>query len=301
RLVDRVGKGIRSAPRDALLAAAVPSDVRGRAFGFHRAADHLGAVLGPLVAFVLLQGAGLPLRTVFLLAAVPAALAMATLVLGVRERTPPAELVAMASAGEAATRAPSGRAPLGRSFATVLTAVLVFTLGNSTDAFLVLRAAQLGVPVAQVPLLWAMLHVVKSAGSTPGGALADRVGRRPPILAGWAVHALVYLGFARASAPWHAWALFAAYGMVAALAEGAEKALVADLVPADRRGAAFGWYHLAVGLGALPASLVFGVVWERAGAPAAFAMGAALAVGAGVVLALAPLRAAQQQREPGRE
>jgi MFS family permease len=237
---------------------------------------------------------------VFLLAAVPAALAMATLVLGVRER-PPAEGARPEPVGTAPAHAPSRGAPLGRSFATVLAAVLVFTLGNSTDAFLVLRAAQLGVPVAQVPLLWAMLHVVKSAGSTPGGALADRLGRRPPILAGWAVHALVYLGFARASAPWHVWALFATYGMVAALTEGAEKALVADLVPAERRGAAFGWYHLAVGLGALPASLAFGVVWERAGAPAAFAMGAALAVAAGAVLALAPLRAAQQQREPGRE
>jgi MFS family permease len=130
---------------------------------------------------------------------------------------------------------------------------------------------------------------VKSAGSTPGGALADRVGRRPPILAGWLVHALVYVGFARASAPWHAWALFAAYGLVAALTEGAQRALVADLVPAERRGGAFGWYHLAVGLGALPASVLFGVVWERAGAPAAFGLGAGLALAAAGVLALAPL------------
>jgi hypothetical protein len=154
RLVDRVGKGIRSAPRDALLAAAVPAAARGRAFGFHRAADHLGAVLGPLVAFALLQGAGVPLRTVFLLAAVPAALAMATLVLGVREGPPATDAhAAPEPPGGATAGAPAGArvasAPLGRRFVAVLAAVLVFTLASATDAFLVLRAAQLGVPVAR--------------------------------------------------------------------------------------------------------------------------------------------------------
>ena len=163
--------------------------------------------------------------------------------------------------------------------------------------------------MALVPVLWAMLHVVKSASSTPGGALSDRVGRRPPIVAGWALYAAVYLGFARASAPWHAWALFAVYGLFHGLTEGAEKALVADLVPAARRGAAFGWYNLAVGIGALPASLLFGAVWDRAGAPAAFAVGAALALAAALVLlvavpappvAVAADGAGQQQRAPGR-
>jgi MFS family permease len=301
RLVDRVGKGIRSSPRDALLAAAVAPEARGRAFGFHRAADHLGAVLGPLVAFALLRGAGVEVRTVFALAAVPAALAVAVLVFGVREE-PPAARPAVPVAP--ATSVPAGPA-LGRADATLdatlgatldapararrplvalLAAVTLFTLGNSADVFLILRATQLGVPVALVPLLWALLHVVKSASSTPGGALSDRVGRRPLIAAGWVVYAVVYLGFAAAGAAWHAWALFAAYGVVFGLTEGAEKALVADLAPAARRGAAFGWYNAAMGVAALPASLLFGVVWERYGAPAAFRMGAGLAGAALLVL-----------------
>ncbi len=296
RLADRVGKGIRSSPRDALLAAAVPPEARGRAFGFHRAADHLGAVLGPLAAFALLRGAGADVRTVFALAAVPAALAVAVLVFGVREAPP-------AARPRRAPPLPAGPGPLdadaaaGRPLVALLAAVTLFTLGNSTDAFLILRAAQLGVPVALVPLLWALLHVVKSASSTPGGALSDRVGRRPLIAAGWLVYAAVYLGFAAADAPWHAWALFAAYGVVFGLTEGAEKALVADLAPSARRGAAFGWYHGAVGAAALPASLLFGALWERYGAPAAFRAGAALAGAALLVLLVAvPRRAAGAAR-----
>jgi MFS family permease len=162
--------------------------------------------------------------------------------------------------------------------------VLLFTLGNSTDAFLLLRATQLGVATALLPVLWSVFHVVKSASSTPGGALSDRVGRTPLIVAGWLLFAAVYAGFARAGAAWHAWALFGLYGVMFGLTEGAEKALVADLAPAERRGAAFGWYNLAVGLGALPASLLFGVVWDRFGAPAAFFVGAGLALAATLLL-----------------
>jgi MFS family permease len=163
--------------------------------------------------------------------------------------------------------------------------LLVFTLGNSTDAFLLLRAADLGVATAMVPILWAMLHVVKSASSTPGGALSDRLGRRPLIIAGWLLYAAVYLAFGYATATWHAWALFAIYGMYFGLTEGVEKALVADIVPRERRGAAFGWYNLAIGLGALPASIIFGTIWEHAGARAAFEFGAAMALAAAVGIA----------------
>ena len=136
-------------------------------------------------------------------------------------------------------------------------------------------------------MLWAAFHVVKSASSTPGGALSDRVGRRPPIVAGWLLFAAVYLAFGRASEPWHAWALFGVYGLVFGLTEGTEKALVADLAPAARRGAAFGWYNLAIGLGALPASVLFGVVWDRLGAAAAFTVGASLALAAAAALLVA--------------
>lgn len=276
RLADRVGKGIRGAPRDALIADAVDPSQRGRAYGFHRAADHAGAVAGPLLAYALLTWGGVALRTVFLLAAIPAAAAMITLILGVRE-----------SRREVARR---GRGPtlerqgLDRRFWGYLGVLLLFTLGNSTDALLILRANELGVSVALVPILWAVLHVVKSAASTPGGILSDRFGRRPLIIGGWLVYAAVYLGFAVASTTWHAWGLFIAYGLYFGMTEGVEKALVADLVPSGVRGAAFGWYNLTIGLAALPASLIFGGLWQSYGAPVAFLTGAALALVAAIGL-----------------
>lgn len=278
RVSDRVGKGIRTSPRDALIADSVDPSIRGRAFGLHRAADHAGAVVGPLLAFAVLHwGAHVPLRTVFWLAAIPGVLAVLVLALGVREvpREPKGtgRLIDLAN-------------PMGGRFWAYLGVLLVFTLGNSTDAFLLLRASQLGVSAALIPILWAMLHVVKSASSTPGGALSDRVGRKPLILAGWTVYAVVYFLFGRASAEWQAWALFAVYGVYFGLTEGVEKALVADIVPADRRGAAYGWYNLAIGLGALPASVIFGAIWDRWGAATAFAFGALMAFVAALGLAV---------------
>jgi len=279
RVTDRIGKGIRTSPRDALIADSVDPSIRGRAFGFQRAADHAGAVVGPLLAFALLRWAGLALRTVFLLTAVPGALAVATLLLGVKE-------VPRSRSTEAGEKADL-KAPLGRRFWTYLGVLFLFTLGNSTDAFLLLRAGQLGVAAALVPILWAMLHVVKSLSSTPGGMLSDRVGRRPLILAGWLLYAAVYFAFGRAQTQWQAWALFAVYGIYFGLTEGVEKALVADLVAPDRRGAAFGWYNLAIGVGALPASLLFGALWDRWGSTVAFDFGALLALAAAIGMAVA--------------
>jgi len=281
RLSDRVGKGVRGAPRDALIAESVHPSIRGRAFGFHRSADHAGAVVGPLVAFALLKWEHIPLRTVFLLAAIPGLLSVLVLVLGVREtpRQGTAAVLAQPVSGS-----PLRAAGLGRPFWTFIASVLLFTLGNSTDAFLILRANQLGVSVALVPILWAALHVVKSAASIPGGALSDRFGRKPLILAGWAVYAAVYFAFGRATETWHAWALFLAYGMFFGLTEGTQAALIADLVGQARRGTAYGWYSLAIGIGALPASVLFGLVWDRVSPRAAFDLGAALALAAAVVL-----------------
>ncbi len=279
RLTDRVGKGIRTSPRDALIADSVDPALRGRAFGFHRAADHAGAVVGPLIAFALLRGLDVSLRTVFWLAAVPAVISVLVLVLAVRE-VPRREARTVTGVNLSGA--------LGRRFWAFLAVLLIFTLGNSTDAFLLLRASQLGVPTALLPVLWAMLHVVKSASSTPAGTLSDRVGRKPLLISGWALYALVYLGFAAAGAEWQAWALFAVYGIYFGLTEGVEKALVADLVPVLRRGAAFGWYNLAIGVGALPASLIFGAVWDRFGAPTAFALGASLASAAALAIAALP-------------
>lgn len=280
RLTDRVGKGIRTAPRDALLADSTPVAERGRAFGFHRAADHFGAVVGPLIAFALLA-LGLELRTVFWWAALPAALAVLAVWLLVRDVTP---------AGPAAPSVPRDRtapappAPLAPRFRRYVAIVALFTLGNSTDAFLLLRAGDLGVAAVWIPVIWAVHNAVKSASSTCGGTLSDRFGRRPLIVTGWALYALVYLGFAFASAPWHAWALFGLYGLFYGATEGPEKAFVADLVPAERRGAAFGWFHGAVGLTALPASIVFGALWDAFGPTTAFAFGAAVAALAAVLL-----------------
>lgn len=289
RLVDRVGKGIRGAPRDALLAASTPLEFRGRAFGFHRAADHAGAVVGPLIAVACLQWLGMPVRHVFWVAAIPGALAVMVAIAFVREpRVPSVGAPVVATPPTQAAGAGTVTA-LPRSFWLTMLPILVFTLGNSTDAFLLLRASQLGVPTALIPLVWVLLHLVKSASSTPAGALSDRVGRRPLIVAGWMLYAAVYAGFSLATDAWHAWALFGVYGAVFGLTEGTEKALVADLVPAMRRGTAFGWYQATVGVAALPASIAFGVVWDRYGSPAAFGMGAGFAVVAALIMSLVVL------------
>ena len=182
-------------------------------------------------------------------------------------------------------------APLGAPFWRYLAVLVLFTLGNSTDAFLLLRASQLGVSAPMIPLLWAALHVVKSATSIPAGAWSDRVGRRTLIATGWLWYALVYLGFAMATATWHAWALFIAYGLFFGLTEAVERALVADLVPAERRGTAFGWYNGVIGAAVLPASIVFGVLWDWRGSAFAFSVGAASAALASVALVMVRPRA----------
>jgi MFS family permease len=288
RISDRIGKGIRTSPRDALIADSVDPSIRGRAFGFHRSADHAGAVVGPLIAFALLRWSTVDLRHVFLWTAVPGALAVAALLFGVRETARAAPAAKPAAGVDLKVR-------LGRRFWAFLAVLFIFTLGNSTDAFLLLRATDLGVPSALVPILWAMLHVVKSAASTPGGALSDRIGRKPLLVAGWLIYAAVYLALGQARAAWQVWALFAVYGVYFGLTEGVEKALVADLVPAEKRGAAFGWYNLALGLGALPASLLFGLLWDKAGPATSFGFGATLALLAALGIALvAPARMKQK-------
>lgn len=283
RFTDRVGKGLRSAPRDALLAESVPAAVRGTAFGLHRAADHAGAVVGPLLASALLLLLPGQLRTVFLLALVPGLISLVVIGLRVREE-PRVAAAATSPPGVpllARVRA-AWRGPLGRYLAVLV----LFTLGNATDAFLLLRAQDLGVPIAAIPLLWGAHHVSKMLWSTPGGMLADRLGPRRAIVAGWLIYALTYGAFAVSTDAWHAWALFLLYGLFYGLTEAPEKALIAELAPADRRGAAFGAYHFALGVAALPASVIFGAVWTVYGAPAAFLLGAAIALSAALLLPL---------------
>lgn len=267
RFADRVGKGTRGAPRDALVADVTPADVRGRAFGFQRAMDHAGAVAGPLLASSLLL-AGLELRAVFLWAALPAVVCMLVLVLAVREQ-PRREGPPVARAGPAAS--------LG-AFHRYLALLALFTLGNSSDAFLLLRAQESGMGLAAVPLLWSFHHVVKAASSTWAGTLSDRFGRRATIVAGWGVYAVAYAGFAFATGPAAPWALFAVYALYHAATEGPERAFVADLAGPQARGRAFGLYHAVTGAMLLPSNLLTGWLWQSYGAPAALGLGAACAL-----------------------
>jgi len=286
RVLDRVGKGVRSAPRDALVAAVVPPEDRGRAFGFQRAMDHAGAMVGPLLASAAMLVTS-DLRVVFALAVIPAALAVATLVLGVREEARPA-------APAAVTATPGGASPLEPALLRYLGVLAVFTLGNSSDAFLLLRAQEAGIALAAIPALWALHHLVKAGVSTWGGALSDRVGRRRVILAGWGVYALAYAGFAVAVSPLAIVGLFAFYGLFHAFTEGTERALVADLAGEATRGRAFGLFHAVTGATLLPASLITGVLWQRFGAPVALGTGAALAALAAFgLLALVPAPTAE--------
>lgn len=275
RFSDRIGKGIRTSPRDALIAASVPAEDRGRAFGLQRAMDHMGAVIGPLAAFLLLYGAGLSMRTVFFLSVIPGAAAVAALLYLVREPRAPAPAHAGGMLGD------GGLPPAYRRYLLI---VGLFTLGNASDAFLILRAVDAGVPAAYVPLLWGAFHLVKSSLSAPAGALSDRWNRRKMVVAGWIVYAATYAAWGLASGPAWMAGLFLVYGLYAAATEGVERALVADFVPPDRRGTAYGWFHLAVGISALPASVLFGALWSWKGSVAAFGVSASLAVLASLML-----------------
>lgn len=268
RFIDRIGKGIRTAPRDALLAASVPQEERGRAFGLQRTMDHAGAVIGPLIAWAMLQWFVNDYRLVFWLAVIPMIGAMCVLTLGTKEAPPPPS----ATSGEKDAFVPTVR------FRNYLGGVLIFTLGNSSDAFLLLRARDCGIQVSQLPLLWMALHLIKSASSYPGGILSDRLGRKHLILSGWGLYALVYLGFGSASESWHIWALFPAYGLFYGMTESVEKAWVADFFPDLQRGRAFGLFNAVTGIGALPASLLMGWIWMKFSPAAAFQCGAALAL-----------------------
>jgi MFS family permease len=279
RTGDRVGKGVRTSPRDALIADSVDPSIRGKAFGFHRSMDHAGALVGPLVATALLAYFVTDVRSVFWLAAIPGLIAVVLIVWKVRE----VERQRAVGSPVRLSLLPAG--PLRR----YLLILFLFTLGNSSDAFLLMKAGTLGVPAFRIPLLWAFFHLVKMSSSMPFGSLSDRVGRRGVIVAGWCVYSLSYLGYGFASSELHIWLLFAFYGLFYGLTEGVEKAFLADMADPALRGAAFGWYNFAVGAGAFPASLLFGLIWERAGGVAPFLFGAALSgISALLLLLLVP-------------
>ncbi len=291
RLVDRFGKGVRSAPRDAMIADSSAPSERGRAFGFHRAMDHAGAAIGPLLATTFLWFWPGQLRTLFTLALLPGLVLLALLYFG------------LPNASEKPSRSPEDSPTATWSlksfdfrFCGFLVALLLFTLGNASDAFLLVRAATLGVPAALLPVLWCVFHMEKSFLSLKLGAAVDRIGARSMISIGWAWYAVIYVLFALSTEAWHAWVLFLLYAPFYAFTEAAQKALVAELVPVEKRGLAYGWFNATVGIGALPASLMFGALSDHFGPATSFSAGAVLAV-----LATLLLQAVTHSPRPARQ
>jgi MFS family permease len=294
RFADRAGKGLRTAPRDALLADSVNEKQRGFAFGLHRAGDTAGAVLGLVIALLILlsvQGHDRTLtrkafQDVVLLSMIPAILALIALAIGARD------VKSNKTMSDPARITLKG---LDRRFRWFLVIVILFTLGNSSDAFLILRAQNAGLSVPGILGMMITFNLVYAVISTPAGALSDRVGRKQLLVAGWLFYSLVYWGFAYAQTGWQTWALMAAYGLYYGLTEGVAKAFVADLIPSERRGVAFGVYNAAVGITAFPASLIAGLLWQGAGiwkgfGPSApFIFGAILALLSSGFLLLLPL------------
>ena len=284
RLSDRVGKGIRTAPRDAMIADNVAPEKRGIAFGFQRAMDHGGAVIGPLIGYaavyLLATNASSIARReftiIFLLASIPGVMAVLVAIFFVHETRVPAP--------------PSQEVPklslrgFDSNFKRFLIVLGLFTLSNSADSFLILRARETGVSIVVIPLLWSAHHGSKVLSSLWGGDLSDRLGRKRLIVSGWILYAAVYAGFAFATSEVSIWVLFLIYGIYFGLAEGAEKALVADLVRPDQRGTAYGLYNLAVGLTVFPASLLMGTIWDWKGPTTAFLVSATIGTSAALLL-----------------
>jgi MFS family permease len=327
RFTDRLGKGLRGAPRDALIADVTAPQGRGRAFGFHRAMDHAGAAIGPILAFAFLTFWPGELRTLFLLAVLPGIAVLLVLILAVREEprdrvpvvdrhvvdrpvvdTPVTESGPVAPQSASASpssqpRSPSAHWSLAQfdpRFRWYLAALVIFVLGNSTDLFLLVRLQELGLETRYAPLVWCGFHLAKSLFNLWGGHWTDRVEPGALLLGGWLLYAAVYLGFGLATSVTQGLALFVLYAIYYGLTEPAEKALVARWSPAGARGAGFGWFNLAIGLGALPASLAFGWIWDQPGLGplAAFGLGAALALTAAALLSVTFVAHSTQRQRP---
>ncbi|MGQ9600046.1 MAG: MFS transporter [Anaerolineae bacterium] len=284
RWADRVGKGVRTAPRDALVADSIDETQRGLAFGFHRAADTGGAVVGLLIALGIVwaaQSAAVELgrrtfQIMVLVSLIPAALAVLSLAMGAQD---------VPVTGRRERPAITFRG-LGRPFLVFMVIVGLFDLGNSSDAFLVLRAQERGLNVAGILAMLVTFNLVYTLVSTPAGSLSDRIGRRTVIVGGWLAYAAIYLGFGLAGAAWQVWMLYALYGVYYGLAYGTARALIADLVPAELRGTAYGTYHATLGLIDFPASFIAGLLWQEIGPAAPFLFGAAMALTAAILMLL---------------
>ena len=286
RVVDRVGKGLRGAPRDAMLASLAPPGERGRVFGYHWAMDHAGAAVGPLLATVFLYFSPNDYRLLFALTIIPGALAVLTLTRVPETLDKPEAGAAQGSPQPTRSANPSGLSssmlpPRLKKYFWILA---IFTLGNSSDAFLLLQLSQSGVPLIGLTLLWSAQHAIKALIAMRGGMLSDRLGRRSLIVAGWMIYAAVYAGFAFSQTANALIAWFLLYSTYSAAVEGSEKALVADLTPGELRATAFGWHAAVQGVGALAAGIFFGWLWQFFGATTAFLTGASLALVAALLL-----------------
>jgi MFS family permease len=288
RFTDRLGKGIRSSPRDALLARFAPEKTRGRVYGFHRAMDHAGAVAGPLVATAFLFFYPEAYRPLFMWTLVPGMVVLLLIVRLPDERTSVAgPSVPESSAPGPLVPGPSVPASMPGRFYKAMAVITLFSLGNASDAFLLLRLTDLGVAAVWIPLLWSALHVVKMTSSVLGGAMSDRLGRRAMIALGYLWYAAIYAALGWLESLPAVIVTFLAYGVYFGLTEGVEKAWVADMAPATARGTAFGIYNAALGFGGLAASLLFGAIWTRVSSAAAFLTGGCLALAATLLLYLA--------------
>jgi len=297
RFSDRVGKGIRTSPRDAMIADYSPTDRRGFAFGFQRGMDHTGAVLGSITASLLLYFFTIELKTIFLLSVIPGIIAVLLMIFGVRSihkkdgilknrvEVPEKYLTRDKNTiGKKEILKFSDFKKLGKQFSLYLVVLVIFTLGNSTDAFLLLRASEVGFQITVIPLLWAILHISKALFCILGGYISDKIGRKVMILSGWFVYFLTYLGFAYFNEYYLIYLLFIIYGLYFGLTEGVEKALVADIVPKENIGTAYGFYNLSLGITTLPASVIFGLIWKAYSFRAAFLTGALISIVSSLML-----------------
>ncbi len=275
RFFDRVGKGIRTAPRDALVADSTPEEIRGKSFGYHRAMDTAGAVVGPLVAFLLLPLLRGNYRTLFAFTFIPGLIAVTLILLFIKEQKRNTEILKIEA---------SWKKEVPPKFFIFLAAIVLFTLGNSSDAFLILRANLAGISSYTIPILWLFFNLVYAILATPFGILSDKIGRKKMVTAGFVVYSIVYAGFAFAVKKWQIWGLFLVYGLYYAMVEGGLRAFVADIVGKEKRATAYGIYHTAVGVAAFPASFIFGILWQYFGFQIAFLTGSGLSLLALVLL-----------------
>jgi MFS family permease len=278
RFTDRLGKGVRTAPRDAIIADSTETGFLGKSFGFHRSMDTVGAVIGPALAFLILALSGGKFQTVFWISMIPGFFALACIAIFVNDtKRIPADL-------EKGVHPSISLGHLERNFKAFLIVVTIFTLGKTSEVFLILRVQELGVAVAAIPLLYLSFNGVSALLSTPLGIMADRIGKRTMILTSYVFFAVIFLGFAFATSQLHGWLLFLAFGVFVAMNEGVQRAYVATMIKPEIMATGYGIYHTIVGLAALPSAIIGGALWEHFGAQALFLYGAAMALLASLLL-----------------